>query len=191
MIPFIAKFKDLAIVKVEYAPTKDGPKRSGQAEKGAGILAALVPAAVGAAGFPLEYNLDEYSSIHGGFNLKIVNPSTDKPITITKIVVTYEGKKGYYVTTGDYGVSIYPIKKPYDFDVDTNKPEIFPLLIPQQASLYFCVKAYMDIWKWDWFFFKRRVSFKRDEIKEPEVYDPLLQKLKVTIYTDHGKISIK
>lgn len=191
MIPLIAKFKDLAIVKVEYAPAKGGPKRSGQAEKGAGILAALVPAAVGAAGFPLEYDLDEYSSINGAFNLKIVNPSTEKPITITKIVATYEGQKGYYVTTGDYGVSIYPIKKPYDSNVNRNDPEIFPLLIQPQSSQYFLVETYMDIWKWDWFFFKRRVSYKRSEIKEPDVYEPLLQKLKVTIYTDHGKISIK
>ena len=161
------------------------------------LLASIVPATVSAAGFDIEeISLDRYSMIDWFLTLKLANVSKED-IAIEEISAEWAGKNNYrcssiytqiYESTASTEAEI--IKQ--FIDKKSNGQVIFlPFIIKKGEEKIIRVDFLLRTFKRFFLHYRRKTSFKKEEIKIPATYQQLLQKAIIKIKSSKNSLMLK
>ena len=184
--------KDIVGVKIENT-IKFNPIKSISFEQ---FSANIIPGTGSAFGFNLEKPNEAFSRIEWFVLLKLVNASKNSLI-IENIEAECIGKNGYIcksILTQIYRAretnevnAIKELLLKKEKDVDEKKEIFLPFLLRAQSEEIIRVNFLLEIYKHKMIFLKflkfklKPISFKRQEIEEPETYQQLSQKAVIKI----------
>ena len=170
----------------------------------------IIPATVAAFGFNLErptgdsqiqgiLHTESFSQIDWFMILKLVNASKDNLI-IENIQAECIGKNGYRCKSNNFPTQIFEWTGREESDTidqllnidDENwnikKRILFlPFLLKNQSEKLIRVDFVLETYKRVFLNYWRPISFRREEIKEPETYQRLLQKAVIRIRTNENR----
>lgn len=143
----------------------------------------IIPATVSAFGFDLRQSSDNFSRIDWSMILKLINAS-ENSLVIENIEAECIGKYPYRCKSNNPLIQIYKtigeneedvIEKLLKDNTSTKELIFLPLFLKAQSETLIRVNFTLEIYK-KVFLKLKLTSFKRQEIKEPETYQNLLQK---------------
>lgn len=156
----------------------------------------IVPGCTSAAGFNLKKPIENFSEVDWFIILKFVNASKEN-IIIKNIQSEWIGKDNYKCKSNDFLTQVYEANGDNEEDVinqllDTNikhdEDESFkrrilflPSLIKRQSEKITRVDFVLETYRRIFFKYWKPISFKREEIKEPETYIQILQKAVIKV----------
>ncbi len=156
----------------------------------------IIPATASAAGFDLRMPLDKFSRLDWFMTLKLVNASKENLI-VENIQAEWIGKNNYRCK------SIYA--QIYEVDQRNEKNEemvvnqlnreeslkgkilFLPILLKYQSEKFIRVDFLLETHKRIFLNYWLPISFKKEEIKEPETYEQLLQKAIIKIRINESR----
>ncbi len=146
-----------------------------------GFSANVLPGTVGAPGFDLKSDADNFYTIQWGLMAKISNSSKEN-FTIENIASKWKGKNDFICKSDDFLTTTYKGEGENDRDTfnklmfEEKKETFFPFIVKAESEIFIQVNFVMDIYKNKFPNRLERVFFRRTEIKEPETYRELYQK---------------
>lgn len=157
----------------------------------------IVPATVSAAGFDLTTPIDRFSMLDWFMTLKLVNASKENLI-IENIQAEWIGKDNYRCKSNYVRIceAIQESEKNETMAVDQlidknksleRKTIFLPILLKYQSEKFIRADFSLKIYKRKFFSYWDPISFKKEDIKEPETYEQLLQKAIIKITTDRSR----
>ncbi|MDD5638892.1 MAG: hypothetical protein PHO28_03235 [Candidatus Pacebacteria bacterium] len=148
----------------------------------------IIPATVSAFGFDLQKSTDSFSQIDWFMLLKLINASNNGLI-VENIQAECVGRSGYRCKSNNFLTQIYRATGKNESDIIENLlndnihiKELLslPFLLKAESETIIRVDFSLKIYK-KLFFQLRPIVFNRQEIKEPETYQDLLQKAIIAI----------
>ena len=148
----------------------------------------IIPATVSAFGFDLREPSDNFSRIDWFMILKLINAS-ENSLIIENIEAECIGKYNYRCKSDNFSTQIYKtsgeseedvISKLLKDDTSTKQLVFLPLLLKAQSEKLVRVNFTLEVYR-RVFLKLKPTSFRRQEIKEPETYQDLLQKAIIKI----------
>lgn len=152
----------------------------------------ILPATVSAFGFDLKKSGDNFSQIDWFMLLKLINAS-DNSLIVENIKVQCIGKHGYICKSNNFLTQIYRVTggnevdiienllKDEKDDIHTTKEMVsLPVLLKAQSENIIRADFVLETYK-KTFLRLKPISFQRQDIKEPETYQDLLQKVIIKI----------
>jgi hypothetical protein len=164
--------------------------------------ASIVPATVSAAGFNLSLPIDKFSRLNWFMTLKLVNASKENLI-VENIQAEWIGENNYRcksiyeqiyeVNQGDEDKDEVIINQLNEKENPKRKTLFLPILLKPQSEKIIRVDFLLETYKRTFFNHWLPVSFKKEEIKEPDTYQQLLQSavIKIKINESRGPLLIK
>jgi hypothetical protein len=180
---------DLNLVKIEKLLSLEGGEKKNYLDD---FSVGIVPAMTGAIGFTRDHK-NNPTFIEWFIHFKIAN-SSKRDIIIQKISSIYIGEKGYVCKSiVPFTMISGPILKDKDFTESIEKEgigPIFPFIVKSETEMIIRVDFMMKVYKKK-FLKLSEVWFKKEEIKEPEIYSQLVKKAIIEIRTGRNKIKIE
>lgn len=165
--------------------------------------AAIISSSVSAAGFNLNVPTDRFSTIDWFMTLKLVNASKEDLI-IENVQAEWIGKDNYRCKSEYVGIceamqkdekgEIRVIDQFTDEEKKLERRSIFlPILLKGQSRKFIRADFSLRTYKQIFFSYWKPISFRKEEIKEPETYEQLLQKaiIKIKINESRKPILLK
>lgn len=149
---------------------------------------AIIPATVSAFGFDLRQSSDNFSRIDWSMILKLINAS-ENSLVIENIEAECIGKYSYRCKSNNFLTQIYKtiggseedvIEKLLKDDTSTKELTFLPFLLKAQSEKLVRVNFILELYR-KVFLKLKPILFKRQEIKEPETYQDLLQEAIIKI----------
>jgi len=157
----------------------------------------IIPATASAAGFDLTTPTNRFSMLNWFMTLKLVNASRENLI-IENIQAEWIGRDNHRCKSDYVEIceAIQENKKDEAMIVDQlidekksleRKSIFLPIFLKHQSEKFIRVDFLLKTYKRTLLNYWRPISFRKDEIKAPEIYEQLLQKAIIKIMTDRNR----
>jgi hypothetical protein len=162
-----------------------------------------VPATVSAAGFNLDAHNDKFSTLDWFMILKIANASRNN-LTIENIQAEWIGKNNYgckstyleifeTISNKENGDENLIINQLLQRGKSNKRVRFLPIVLQGQSEKFIRVNFSLATYKRNIFHKWLPIYFEKEEIREPQIYEKLLQKavIKIKLNTRHRPLSLK
>jgi hypothetical protein len=183
--------RDASLVRFVAPDSSPTLSAGGKAHSIGGVSVGVVEATGEAPGFLRSHDAKTVSFLKWGIRLKAVNTLPSEAVTINSVSVKFRGRSGYQASSGDRHGHIYLWEKAYGKGPTSQEFEPFPILVPPLGTVYMRVEHFLTVFRKRFLVIKRPVSFRIEEVKEPETYQMIMSDVSMTVETSRGTLKIR